>query len=209
MSLKRKQFFLVLVLVVFYTIGIVGLLGEQRNEFAQLTPLNLLVSLTCLLLSFGKISRKQFIDLLLVGIIGFGFEVIGANTHGVFGKYHYGNSLGWSWLKVPLIMSVNWIILCFISTSLVSNFGKNVVLQAILASLLMTGLDVLIEPVAGTLDFWNWEGPQAPVYNYVCWFVLSLPLNWWILRRKTTVQNPVSIALFVLLAVFFGILNCL
>ncbi len=209
MTLKRKRYFLVLLLVVFYTIGIIGLTGKHNVDFAKLTPLNLIVSLVCLLLSFGTISKKQWIDFLLVGTIGFGLEVIGANTHWFFGSYGYGENLGWSWLNVPVLMSVNWILMCFSSTALVAGIGSNTLLQAVLASLLMTGLDLLIEPVAIALDFWDWKTPQPPLFNYICWFVLSLPLNWWILYRKSTVQNVVSVSLFGLLAVFFGILNCM
>jgi len=208
MTVKRKQYILALILIVFYAVGLIGLTGEHSTDFAKLTPLNLFISLICLVLSFGRIGKKQVIDLLLIGVLGFGIEVMGVHTHWLFGNYTYGKSLGWPCFDVPLMMSVNWVLLCFSSTALVVKLGKSSLFQAVIASLLMTALDMLIEPIAVKFDFWSWEGSEIPVYNYVCWFVLSLPLNWWILNRKTTVQNSVSITLFALLAVFFGTLNC-
>jgi putative membrane protein len=71
----------------------------------------------------------------------------------------------------------------------------------------MTGLDFLIEPVAVSSDFWSWENGAIPLFNYVCWFLIALPLHFYLIKRKTPEQNPVSIGLFLVLIVFFGVLN--
>jgi uncharacterized membrane protein len=39
-----------------------------------------------------------------------------------------------------------------------------------MAALLMVALDVLIEPVAVALDFWQWENAVIPIQNFVMWF---------------------------------------
>ncbi|MEZ5173770.1 MAG: hypothetical protein R2850_09765 [Bacteroidia bacterium] len=39
-----------IILVVFHLVGLIGMSGSHRNWFVQLTPLNLLLSLSCLLL---------------------------------------------------------------------------------------------------------------------------------------------------------------
>ena len=35
--------------------------------------------------------------------------------------------------------------------------------------------DWFLEPLAIRLGFWKWDG-EIPVYNYICWFVISLLL---------------------------------
>lgn len=206
---KQRQHILLGILFVFYAVGVVGINSGYRSEFLALTPLHLLISFGCLLVSYGKPQTKRYLDICLVGVAGFALEYVGVHTGWLFGEYSYGENLGKEVGEIPLMMAVNWVLLCFTSTALVLHLGKNALLKAILASALMTGMDFLIEPVAIRSGFWDWETPEIPVYNYLCWFALSLPLNWWILQRKTTVQNKVSIGLFLMLAVFFGLLNWL
>jgi bisanhydrobacterioruberin hydratase len=205
-KLLNKQTILLVVIVIFHSVGLVGLSSGSRDYFLSLSPLNLLISIACLLLSM-RFSTKLVLDVLLVGIIGFGVEWIGVHTGWLFGNYSYGENLGWKWSDIPLMISVNWIMLSFSAVACIQHLKISDALKAILSALLMTGLDVLIEPVAIRSDFWSWHNGIIPFYNYVCWFLISLPIHYYLLKRKTTKQNTVSVGLFIVLVVFFGILN--
>ena len=48
----------------------------------------------------------------------------------------------------------------------------------------MVLLDIMIEPVAIELDFWQWEGGNIPLQNYLMWFIVALFMNWIISFNK-------------------------
>jgi len=73
--------------------------------------------------------------------VGFGVEVLGVKTELIFGSYHYGESLGYKWLSVPLLIGVNWCMLLY-CTSQLSKF-KNFIINALFGAALMVVLDFL------------------------------------------------------------------
>lgn len=197
---------LLTIIVIFHTVGVFGLLSEDRAYFLSLSPLNLGLSMACLLLAH-KLSTKLFVDVIFVGVAGFSAEWVGVHTGWLFGDYTYGANLGTKLFDIPLMIAVNWAMLSFAAIACVIRLKVPTVLKAILSALLMTLLDFLIEPVAIKSDFWSWTHGEIPIYNYVCWFLVAFPLHFYLIRRKTPEQNRVSIGLFGVLVVFFTILN--
>jgi putative membrane protein len=177
-----KQFILLAVLIIFHTVGIFGLLSDSRAYFLGLSPMNLLLSVLCLWISFKTFSQKRLLDFILVGIVGFSVEF-------------------------PVIIAANWVMLSYASVAFVVRLKTSIVVKALLSASIMTALDFLIEPVAVSSDFWSWHNGIIPVYNYVCWWIISFFVHLWIIKRKTSEQNPVAVGLFVILILFFGILN--
>jgi len=206
-SRKTKYALLLGIIVLFHTVGLIGLMGDDRAYFLSLSPLNLLLAMSCLLLSIRKNAFLQ-VEIFTVGLIGFAVELIGIHTHFLFGDYTYGPNLGWKLWGVPLIIAVNWAMLSFCSVACVLHLKIPDYAKALLSAALMTGLDFLIEPVAVEGGFWAWKNDVIPVFNYVCWFAIAFPLHLFLLKRRTVEQNPVSIGLFIVMVVFFGILNC-
>ncbi|MCC6701319.1 MAG: carotenoid biosynthesis protein [Fluviicola sp.] len=202
-----KQFILLAVLIIFHTVGIFGLLSDSRAYFLGLSPMNLLLSVLCLWISFKTFSQKRLLDFMLVGIVGFSVELIGIHTGLLFGNYVYGANLGWKLFDVPVIIAANWVMLSYASVAFVVRLKTSIVVKALLSASIMTALDFLIEPVAVASDFWSWHNGIIPVYNYVCWWIISFFVHLWIIKRKTSEQNPVAVGLFVILILFFGILN--
>ena len=71
----------------------------------------------------------------------------------------------------------------------------------------MLGIDYIMEPVAIASDFWCWNGAIVPLWNYICWFVIAWILQI-ILKRGIFVEsNKVFNLVFILLTVFFSLLN--
>jgi putative membrane protein len=143
-------------------------------------------------------------------IIGFVAELIGVHTGFLFGSYHYGENLGMKVFEVPLIIGLNWGILVVISASLFQRFQLPIFIKIVLATVLMVFLDFLMEPVANDLDFWYWKNDQIPLYNFVCWFAISLILQYFYgYIYKLAESNRVFNVLYFVMVIFFSLLNIL
>ena len=190
----------VFIILVFHMVGFVGFLFNP-SYFRTLSPVNLLLS-TGLVLVMSNQSKWQFwLAVFCVCIAGFFIEVIGVKTHLIFGSYHYGNSLGYRLLSVPLLIGVNWAVLLYAT----SQFAvlKNKILNALLGALLMVGLDFLIEQSAAKLDFWYWKGGVIPLQNYIAWFIVSFGLNLLVQKYFTGKPNVTAKAFYLVQFVFF------
>ena len=207
MILTKRQNILLLILIVFYSVGVIGLHTSFRASFLTLTPFNLLLSFACLYLSFKDLSLKKHVDFFLIALAGCVIEWIGIHTSYLFGNYQYGSVLGFKFDGVPLIIGLNWVLLTFGASAIVNKWKIPLLLKALVAGALMTALDWLIEPVAVKSGFWWWENGSIPVYNYICWMIFSTLFCYWILKRKTVETNKVSIGLFGIIVLFFAILN--
>lgn len=207
MSPVKKQNLLLLVLIIFYSVGLIGLHTGYRSYFLGLTPFNLLLSFGCLYGSFKDYSLKKHVDILLIGAAGYLIEWVGVHTALLFGHYQYGSVLGYKVDRIPLIIALNWVLLTFSATAIVHKWKIPVILKALIAGALMTGLDWILEPVAIRSGYWFWEFNTIPPYNYGCWMIFSSLFSYWLLSRKTVETNKVTVGLFVILVIFFAILN--
>lgn len=159
-------------------------------------------------------------------LIGFLSEVIGVNTGMLFGDYTYGTTLGIKFKNVPLIIGINWFIVMYCcgvsvtaflqkiisSTPAVENVAKpSVTLKAI--SVITDGatlaviFDWLIEPVAIKLGYWQWKNNDIPMYNYACWFAISLLLMTLFRFLSFDKNNKFAINLLLIQVMFFLILR--
>ncbi len=197
-------------LLLFYSIGITGILLPIHPDFILLTPANLLVSLA-IVLAFHRPWRRSFIVfLLLCYLIGFGAEWLGVQTGLLFGSYTYGSVLGPKAGGTPLIIGINWILVTYSSAMLVQALsgGRHAWwLRALLSALLMVGLDVLIEPVAVQQGFWSWAGEEIPLQNYLGWMAVAFPLQLAYHKKVEAETNYVAAALFILQLIFFLVIG--
>lgn len=203
---NNKDWVLIAFLVIFHTVGVFGMTSDYRETFLSLSFTNLIVSFLILMLARKQHSIKFYGYLLFIFIVGMGVELIGTKTGYLFGEYSYGKNLGFKFYGVPLIIGINWAVLTICSCSIAHYLNVNNFIKAIVSSALMTGLDFLIEPVAITSDYWTWEG-EIPLFNYVCWFLISFLLHLLFFKLKLAEKNKVAVALFVILAIFFIVLN--
>ena len=106
-------------------------------------------------------------------------DLAGAASGAVFGAYTYGETLGWQWHGVPLLIGLNWMM---VLNGAVCVAGRVVPPEAdkwrrpavaLLAALVVVVYDLLLEPVATRLDYWRWADGLAPVRNYVVIFILA------------------------------------
>jgi putative membrane protein len=205
---SSKDLYLIGVLVIFYTVGTVGILiPEYTSYFLSLSFFNLLLSFSILLLGRNSQNGQFILFLILCYLTGMSVELIGTKTGMLFGNYTYGSNLGTKISGVPLVIGVNWGILVVTAASIVNHLKTSLLVKVVASALLMTLLDVLMEPVAVESDFWNWTDGNIPFYNFVCWFLISLPLQGIYFKFKLVESNKVFDALFIILTVFFALLN--
>ena len=68
--------------------------------------------------------------------------------------------------------------------------------------------DWLMEPVAVKLGFWTWGGDGSiPLYNYICWLVISMLLLTIFHFCKFNKENKFAVNLLLIQALFFLILR--
>lgn len=206
--MRKEEKFAGLILTIVYLVGIVGILWPIHPDFILLTPLNLIFSLFMLLSFHRKWDLGFYLFALICMLAGFFVEVAGVKTGVIFGEYAYGATLGPKWLEVPLMMAVNWLILVY-ATGMIGHFliRKYNALKAALGATLMVLLDLLIEPVAISRDFWHWAGGEIPLQNYFAWWVISwiLLMVFYGLTKKE--YNRLAPIIYVNQVTFFAILN--
>ena len=193
--------------MIIYIVGAVGVvLPELKAEFLPLSGFILYMSAFVMFVSSrNKIDFLIFMTIAFV--VGFGAEAIGVNTGYLFGDYSYGTNLGPKFLGVSLVIGINWGVLALGSASIVKRVVTSLRLKIILSSLLMLGVDLLMEPVAIKSGFWSWGGHDVPLYNYVCWFLVALFLQWVLFKLRKAETNKVYETLVVLMVLFFSFLN--
>jgi putative membrane protein len=210
--------------ILFHTVGLIGILVFKSELIIRSTPLNLLLSFALLVWTQENKNRYFWLFTIVVLSIGFLVEVIGVNTGYLFGNYNYGNVLGKKWQEVPLVIGVNWFIVIFCCgicvNTLLNKIVKPVtetpsepapVLKAI--SVISDGatlaviFDWLIEPIAVKLGYWQWQDKEIPVYNYVCWFAISLLLMLLFRFLPFEKRNKFAVNLLLIQTMFFLLLR--
>jgi bisanhydrobacterioruberin hydratase len=189
-------------------VGLIGLNMEQfRPMFLSLSFLNLLLTFSILVFVRKNKNQLFYTFLFICFLVGMTAEWIGVHTGLLFGNYYYADNLGFKIGDVPIIIGFNWGILTVLSCSLSRFLTDKWHYKILLSLLLMTFLDFLIEPVAINSGYWIWIGNSIPLYNYVCWFLIALPLHYLYYKWKLDEQNFVNIVIFVVMTLFFLIQN--
>lgn len=207
-TITKKPNLQILILCIFYTVGILGLtFNQSRAMFSSLSFFNLM--LTLFVYFWGnKVSNKKLISS-FIGVFFFGYfiELIGVKTGVLFGEYSYGESLGFKILDIPIIIGVNWFLLAGSSYTIVQKLNFNSVIKSLIGAFIMTSLDFIIEPVAINLDFWRWNSIDIPIQNYVMWFIASFVIHVFLNYIKPALDFKISAAILLIQVVFFLSLN--
>lgn len=161
-------------LFIFHLVGIWGMSHPELSAlFKQLTSFNLLFSTLLLGVTHKSFTNKFITASILIFCLGYGIEVLGVQTGVIFGVYAYGKTLGFKLIGVPLAMGLNWLLLIYGIAAIVNQLKGNFWIKSLIGAGIMVLLDMIIEPVAIKLDFWNWAAPEIPLQNYLAWFIFS------------------------------------
>ncbi len=188
----------------FYFVGIVGIFIPASSAFfIALTPFALILSFGLLLLFHSKFDTNTYLTFLTIAILGFLIEERGVNTGLIFGNYSYGDTLGFKIINTPIIIGLNWLLMTYISASVVEMFQIHTALKIISASILMVFYDLILEQVAPLMNMWSWQNNMVPIQNYVAWFVIALVFQSVFKLRKIDTYNPMAASVLIIQFVFF------
>ena len=196
--------------LLFHITGFVGLAFSNNPSFyLRFTPLTLLLT-AGLLFAFQPGRSVGFWSFCIsVSLLGFAAEVVGVFTGKLFGHYSYGQTLGFKVLDVPMAIGLNWLVLTYVCGILARYIPLPELPRTILAALLMVGLDLCMEPVAGTYDFWHWTANVIPLQNFRDWFIFSCVLQMLFNRANFTKSNPLVPIVYLTQLLFFFLLGTL
>ncbi len=170
---SRSDYF-IFALYITHISALTGMYLGHLQWFLSKTWAILYLTFLILLDSLPQKGSKTIMSILTIFLIGFLAEWLGVNYGIFFGDYSYGPNLGMKLDNVPIIIGINWVILSLAARGVVQRFFKLSILKIIISSLLMVGLDILIEPIAPHLGYWSFDLIVAPPSNYRGWFLLSI-----------------------------------
>lgn len=201
---QLKNNWRVAILIILYTVGVVGIAIFKSDYITSLTPINLIISAA---LIWPKSTNSKLIATsLIIFCGGFFAELLGITTGFPFGDYYYGNNLGPKIVGVPFIIGLNWWLMVYTSSELSNKITSNIYLKVLFTGLFMVTLDLLIEQVAPTLDFWYWKEEHIPLNNYLAWYIIGCAFSFLWEKTRNSEANKTAFTLFFIQLLFFGIL---
>lgn len=203
---KTYQSYLLYFLILVYISGSIGFIINP-SFFSPFTPYTLLLTCFVFLIHSPLADKKFIFAFFSIAFLGFIIEVIGVKSGFIFGKYSYGNGLGYKLLEVPLIISINWAILICAGIRIVSGIFVNKIKVLFLAALLVTGIDLLIEQVAPKLDFWQFENGLPSLHNYLGWIGVAFFISYFFYPIIIKGNRTVSLIILILQTIFFTSLH--
>lgn len=210
-SLNTKEKIAVAILAKFHLIGWIGLNFTPWAEFmAMLTPLNLLLTMGVVLYFHQKFNRQFLVFFAVSFLVGFFVEVAGVHTGRIFGQYEYSGVLGPRLFEVPLMIGINWFLLLYTIGAFLSSFSFSKRTNTFFGALLMTGIDIFIEPFAIKHNLWQWTGNESgavPLQNYFAWFVISYILFKVYYYLDFNKENKTAAFAFLVMFIFFFLNN--
>jgi bisanhydrobacterioruberin hydratase len=199
----------IVIIILFHLVGLVGFcVPALQPLFKQLVPYHLLLMLLVIIASHKWLDAKFFIFIILIAAFGFTAEWLGVHKYWLFGDYSYGPTLGFKLFDIPLLIGVNWFLLVYgVGVTMQYSRLRNSLVRILLAAAVLVLLDLLIEPVAISFDYWSWLSAGIPLKNYGCWFGLSVLLLSLFELFGFKKQNMAAPVLLITQFVFFGVLN--
>jgi putative membrane protein len=204
MKKAHKSYFLYFLILV-YISGSIGFVVNP-SFFSPFTPYTLLLTCFVFLIHSPLADKKFIFAFFSIAFLGFIIEVVGVKTGLIFGKYSYGNGLGYKFLNVPLVISINWAMLICAGIKVVSRIFTNKITVLAVAALLVTSIDLLIEQVAPKLDFWQFEGGLPDLQNYLSWIGVAFFTSYFFYPTIIKGNRTVSLIILILQVIFFTFL---
>lgn len=196
-------------LYLIYFVGIIGHISEAvRPLMLTITPYVLLIS-GAIIFYFLIRDAKQRIIIFATILYSMTFivEVIGVKTGLIFGNYFYGDTLGFKFFDVPLIIGFNWVLIILGSIFIAEQVNNKPLLTALLAGTLALLFDVILEPVAVKLNYWGWENNIIPLKNYLAWFLITFFSSLMYDAFKLNLKNRIIEQYYIIQLLFFLILS--
>ena len=135
-------------------------------------------------------SRRTALFFAISGIVCYSMEEIGVRTGLIYGAYHYSALLGPRLGDVPIIIPLAYFMMIYpswlvarallrgVDTHAISGFTAH----ALVAALVMTAWDVVMDPGMAAAGNWIWEKGGAyfgvPRHNFLGWLLTTFLVYW-------------------------------
>lgn len=207
-KILAKESLVIIFYGIIYCVGFFGSFSPTwRNMVLPLSPITLLLSFLGIVYTTPSPKRPIYLFILFSATIGFVVEIIGVHTGYLFGNYHYLQNLGVKIADVPIVISINWALITLGAAQIAALISKKKYARIFIAASVMLLFDIIMEPVAIKSQFWTWAEGIIPTYNYVCWFLVGLFLQYIYFQNIVHRWNKTLIFLFICMTIFFIGLN--
>ena len=203
-----KEHYAIGILWLFQLSAIIGISIGFQDWFIEKTPINLGIQVVLLFWVFQLSKLKEIVLFVLLFGLGMTAEIIGVATGFPFGTYSYGSNLGVKVSGVPFLIGCNWAVLVFCGAAIANKLFSNLWVKASFGGMLMVVLDLPMEILAPTFDFWEFAG-EPPIENYLSWFLIGALMHLLFHLLKLKGSFNYSLHLYLAQFLFFSILAAL
>jgi uncharacterized membrane protein len=150
------------------------------------------VGFTLVFMSFAAVHcagcagwKRTGLFFILTAVISYVLEEVGVRTGEVYGPYHYSDMLGPKLGHVPVLIPLAWFMMVYpswvVARSLLRGVEarsvKGLVALSLVAAMVMTAWDTVMDPPMAAAGNWTWEQGGAyfgvPFQNYFGWFLTT------------------------------------
>ena len=201
--LLSRQIVSISLMWLFTISALVGIGFGMMDWFVPKTPVNLLLCFALMVVNLPVKDIKSISLFFICFITGMSAEIIGVHSGYIFGDYYYGDNMGIKLLGVPVMIGVYWSVLVMVTNQIARSIFKSIWGVTLFATLLMLGLDFLMEQMASTFDFWHFSGGVAGAQNYIGWGIIAFILNLLAFKMMEKGGERFSLHLYINQVAFF------
>lgn len=190
-------------LAVVHLVGIAGLhIAPYSSLFEYMIWINMLLSFVVITAIYRSWAGGHLVYVSAALAVGMASEVIGVQRGWLFGDYHYDGIAGPWVLGVPLVIGLNWVLLSICTGTLAAALSRQPGIRLVVATLMMVGIDIILERFAIAHHLWVWERGSVPLMNYATWAAVALVLQCLYIFFWRDHGNKVAIAYLMVLTIF-------
>lgn len=202
---NRQRLFVVVLAFFLFTGFLQAMFGLEY--VLRLTPIMLTI-VACTSVVFWDASIKA--KLWASGIVVAGtfiIELIGVQTGLIFGDYAYGKLLGLTIFGAPITIGITWLLVTLSAWHIVALNTKPLLQRFLLGGVLVVMFDLILEQFAVAYGLWSWQGGVIPLYNYLCWFIVTM-LCFFVYHKLAPKVEPslFIVCVLPLMALFFWLM---
>jgi bisanhydrobacterioruberin hydratase len=203
---KNRLLILLIISLVVLLSAIFLFLLDFKNHYSIISMFFMILICLPTYYYFIKYHKKNaFFVIIIISIFSMLIESIGILTGFPYGFFNYTNKLGPKLFVIPFSLSFGFVPLVIGSWFIVETFKiKNLLNKILLGALILIIYDLVIDPGAVALNFWEWEINGIyygiPISNYFGWLFtgfLSMFIFYFFIKEKPKTN-------LILFTVFLG-----
>lgn len=190
-----------------YLTAILCINSVPLGTLIKIAPILYVFGLVLLLITHSGSKKRLLIVFGAIYLLSMIFEIVAINFQSLLGEHSFGSTLGLKVFEVPLAMGGNWFLLV-IGADYFSRWIFDSVLARILSgTILLLIAYFIMDPVAQSLNFWQWENFSVIWNNYLARAILGLLMQTAFVLYIKDEKNHFAAYYYSLNMLFFIIVN--